>query len=243
MAKQPMDPYKAIARFYDDITSERSDIDFVANLIAKYHPKAQTVLDLGCGTGTTLCYLSKIFEVTGLDQSSAMLKIAKSKMLHGKFLQGDMRSFALTERFDVIACLLDTINHLLSFSEWKQVFKNAHKHLNPGGVFIFDVNTEAKYHHFMQASPFVEDDSESILIFEVTKASKNIFALHSKVFEKQRSGLYKFSESCVSERTFPMPQIRSNLEKRFQAVYMKDIERSRVTSESQMVYFICKKRR
>ena len=59
-------------------------------------------------------------------------------------IEADIASFELDERFDVVICVFDTLDHLPRFELWESLFACVRAHLAPGGVFIFDVNTVAK---------------------------------------------------------------------------------------------------
>ena len=56
-----------------------------------------------------------IRSLTGLDQSPEMLALAERKVPRARLIQGDMSSFSLGERFDVVICVFDSLNHLLTF--------------------------------------------------------------------------------------------------------------------------------
>jgi SAM-dependent methyltransferase len=92
--------------------------------------------------------LRPTYKVTGLDLSPDMLQLAAAKLPGVRLIEADMRAFDLEERFDVALCLFDSINHLLHFAEWKAVFARAHDHLNDGGIFIFDINTQRQLASF-----------------------------------------------------------------------------------------------
>src|SRR5438876_4557880 len=140
-----MPSYDVFAPFYDAVQGDRAQhARYLCSLIRKHAPRARTVLELACGTGSILKQLWTHYEVTGLDLSEEMLEIAAEKVPGVPLFRGDMTSFDLGVRFDVVLCVYDSINHLLRFDEWKAVFARAHKHLDDGGVFISDINTKRK---------------------------------------------------------------------------------------------------
>ena len=108
-----MTSYDVIARFYDDIMGDqKGSAQNIRKLIRKNNPKASSLLELGCGTGSYLSYLSKFYKVCGIDSSLNMLAIARNKLPNTPLYNNDMSSFQFTESFDAIICLTDTINHL-----------------------------------------------------------------------------------------------------------------------------------
>ena len=73
-----------------------------------------------------------------------MLSIARKKLPHVRFYRKDMVRFDLGRKFDVIICVFDSINHVLKFADWQKIFRNAARHLEDDGLFLFDINTQAK---------------------------------------------------------------------------------------------------
>jgi predicted TPR repeat methyltransferase len=78
-------------------------------------------------------HLRPEYEVTGLDVSAPMLKVAAAKLPGVPLVEADMTQFELGERFDVVLCVYDSINHLLEFGQWEAVFERVHEHLDRGG--------------------------------------------------------------------------------------------------------------
>jgi cyclopropane fatty-acyl-phospholipid synthase-like methyltransferase len=84
---------------------------------------------LACGTGSVLKHLAKHYDVCGFDLSKEMLSIARHKVPRARLLRQGMVSFCLAERFDAICCVFDSINHVLTFADWKRLFATVHQHL------------------------------------------------------------------------------------------------------------------
>src|ERR1700731_4161181 len=134
--------YDSFARFYDAVNGEPEDrISEILHHIALRRPDASSVLELGCGTGAVLAGLGSGFDVTGIDLSSEMVSFARRRLPDARFVHGDITSFDLGVTFDVVVCVFDTLNHITTWDGWTSVFKNAGRHLKPGGLFIFDLNT------------------------------------------------------------------------------------------------------
>src|SRR5262245_1992768 len=93
---------------------------FARGLIELHAPEARTLLELGCGTGAVLELLP--FDLTGVDLSEEMLRVARAKRPGARFVHGDMTTLALGETFDVVLCIADAINHLRPFAQWERVF-------------------------------------------------------------------------------------------------------------------------
>src|SRR5512146_2737055 len=99
------------AQYYDEIYAS-VDKGYAAEaakahaIIKKYkRTKGKSLLDVGCGTGVHAGYLSKYYQVEGLDLDARMLAVAKKKHPKIRFHQGDMVAFDLGRQFDVVVSL------------------------------------------------------------------------------------------------------------------------------------------
>lgn len=97
--------------------------------------EARTLLNLGCGGGHNDCTLKKHFDVTGVDTSEAMLKLAKQLNPQVAYLAGDMRTMRLNKTFDAVT-IFDSVNYMLTVEDLRAAFMTAFVHLKPGGVFF-----------------------------------------------------------------------------------------------------------
>ena len=151
-----MAAYAKLDRFYDAAMGDRTETAAcIRRLILQHNPKARTLLELACGTGAILKILAESYDVAGLDISPQMLALARKKLPHVRFYRKDMVKFELATKFDVIICVFDSINHVLKFTDWQKIFRSAARHLEEGGLFLFDINTEAKLRRLINAPTWV----------------------------------------------------------------------------------------
>ncbi len=101
--------------------------------------RGRTLLNVGCGTGSHDLHLQKHFEVTGIDLNRDVLRLARKKNPRVAYRQGDMKVFTLGKRFNVITALTGVMLYNYSYEELKTTVENLHRHLEPGGVLIFNV--------------------------------------------------------------------------------------------------------
>lgn len=236
-----MPSYDTFARFYDAIMGDRATAtERLRGLIRKANPEAKNVLELGCGTCSVLKHLEKDYEVWGLDLSPKMLSIARRKVPEAKLQRQDMVRFRVPERFDVICSVFDSINHVLSFADWKKVFANARSHLNDGGVFIFDINTQKKLRRHIAEPPWVHKFGNNFLILEITDAPRNSSNWNIRVFERMKGNRYSLHEENIREKSFPIHKIVRALRALFRRIEIIDTDRRRPSPESERLYFICK---
>jgi len=108
----------------------------VTQLIRQYtRREVHALLNMGCGGGKNAFNLKQHFVVTGLDISPAMLDLARRLNPECSFVQADMRTFSLPERFDAIL-IDDAICYMTTEADLRAVFERAYAHLNAGGVMV-----------------------------------------------------------------------------------------------------------
>ena len=164
--------YENLASVYD-VFMDNVDYDgwcaCLTGMLREAGIREGLVCELGCGTGDMTERLARAgYDMIGIDSSAEMLGVAQSKELRrrhpdlagedtaqpGKpaetvnsilYLQQDMRSFELygTVRAGISMC--DSLNYITEEEELLQVFRLVNNYLDPGGLFLFDVNTPACY--------------------------------------------------------------------------------------------------
>jgi len=140
--------YKTIAPYYDLIIPRdiKGICDSIEAIIKRYRKK-KNILDLGCGTGRFSVELAKRgYHVTGLDITEEMLKVArqnaKKVKINIKYIKGDIRSFKLPKKTDVIWAR-GSVGDIINGDDVKRAFKNIGNNLSKEGIFIFDVRDDS----------------------------------------------------------------------------------------------------
>lgn len=145
-----MSAYLSLAPWYDDLTRDvpyGAFADFYEAIFQKYGVTPSLILDLACGTGTlTLELARRGYELIGVDGSEDMLAVAQEKALEASvdvkplFLCQTMEALDLYGTVSAAVCSLDGVNYLPPDS-LGTVFERLRLFVEPGGLFIFDVNT------------------------------------------------------------------------------------------------------
>lgn len=134
-------PYERSAELYDHLYGRKpvgAEVEQIRALVAARCPGARSLLDVGCGTGAHLAQLRAWIAVEGLDASPHMLAVARRKLPDVALHHGDMRSFALERRFDVVTCLFSAIGYVRSAAELAGAIATMARHLNPGGLLAVE---------------------------------------------------------------------------------------------------------
>ena len=149
-----------------------------------------SALDLACGTGV-LCRILQEGGIPsrGMDLSEGMIAIARQSNPHIPFDVADMLTYAPGERFDLITCTGDAINHIPDLADVEKIFANVYSWLKPGGYFIFDLLDEQE---ISTAEPFdLEFDAHITARFQITRPAPDRVHLQTRVFE---DGVHAFTE-------------------------------------------------
>ena len=162
-----MNAYHALASSYDRLTN---DVDYAAivafyeEILKKENIQPRSAIDLACGTGSVALLLAERYDrVLGVDMSEEMLTVAFQRAVE----QGHMPTFVcqqlqqlrLPRAVDMAVCALDGLDYILDPAECKEAIRRVYKALNPGGVFIFDVNTPEKL-KAMDGQVFLDEDDD-----------------------------------------------------------------------------------
>jgi SAM-dependent methyltransferase len=233
-----MTSYERFGEFYDAVMGDRrAAAEQVMELIRAAKPHAKNVLELGCGTGSILKRLQDAYEVSGLDISGKMLSVARKKVPRSKLFRQDMVDFRIDGRFDVILCVFDSINHVRRFSDWKKVFAAVHRHLLPGGCFIFDINTQRKLERLIAGPPWVHRFGRNMLIIDVTALPSRGSNWNVRVFEHLNGSRYALHEEDIVEVSFPLAQVVTALRAHYVKVRIIDPDRSRPSAKTERLFF------
>ncbi len=193
--------YGDFAYIYDKLTDDveyEIRANYIEELIKKHFGKhPEIVCDLGCGTGTICSIMHKKgYDMIGIDNSPDMLNVASGKNTDGKilFLNQDICDFELYGTVDVFLSMLDTVNYITDEKDVERMFKLVYNYLNPGGIFIFDVNSQYKFENVLGDNTLIFETDDVFYTWE-NWYEEEFLDFHLNFFVKDKKGLYtRFSE-------------------------------------------------
>lgn len=156
--------YEAIAPVYDAFTAHHQYEQWLTSLLDvlnRHDVHGKRLLDVACGTGKSFIpMLDWGWEVTACDVSASMVALAQEKVGDRAALSvADMRELPTFGEFDLVWCIDDAVNYLLSTEEVEQAFSGMRRNLGPQGLMLFDLNTLYAYRTFFAEKAVVERDS------------------------------------------------------------------------------------
>lgn len=258
MSEQYSDFASVYDRFMDD-TPYRKWCDFLVGTIEKYgvskperdaedllDSERNLVVDLGCGTGTlTELLYERGYDCIGVDCSEDMLDIAMQKKEKSGseilYLCQDMRELELYSTVGTIVSVCDSLNYILEEEELLTVFSLVNNYLYPGGIFVFDFNTDYKYREIIGDATIAENREDCSFIWEnYYDPEEEINEYDVTVFVEEEKGLFrKFTENHF-QRGYTVETMTGLVERAgMKILKVLDADtRDAVTPKSQRVYIV-----
>ena len=158
-----MGAYEALAVSYDRLTNDvdyEATVAFYEEILKQEGLKPRTAVDLACGTGSVTAILArKGLQVIGVDMSEEMLTVASQKAADAWFICQKLQQLRLPKAVDLAVCALDSLDYITDPEDCKEAIRKTYKYLNPGGIFVFDVNTPEKL-RAMDGQVFLDEDED-----------------------------------------------------------------------------------
>jgi cyclopropane fatty-acyl-phospholipid synthase-like methyltransferase len=248
-----IDIYKDFAYLYDRLIG---DIDYskwadrIEDIFKQNNLKPSLVLDLGCGTGSFCIEMAKRnYDMIGIDISSDMLSCAKTKsqnlgLDNILYLNQSMSDFELYGTVDAIVCLLDSVNYLTSKNDLKKMFKLVKNYLNPGGLFIFDINSEKKLSSTFGNNLFYEVSDDMTCLWQNRYDSKKKICEFDITMFVNEDGKYARYDEIQYERAYSIKEITDAIKNTGLSFIGKyeNIKVNKVDKNKDRIFFVCGKR-
>ncbi len=263
-----MEAYTGFAKVYDlfmDNVPYGEWSRYLIGLLQEFQASQGLVLELGCGTGKMTRLLAAAgYDMIGIDNSPEMLQLAQeageaSAMQEGAveeaeilYLLQDMREFELYGTVQAVVSVCDSMNYILEEEELLQAFRLVNNYLNPGGVFIFDLNTPYKYRELLGESTICENRPEGSFIWEnyfdeeeqINQYDLTLFVREEGSGKAGGGCLYRKYEETHFQRAYGIEQVKGLLDRagmEFVAAY-DAFTHNPPRKDSERVYVIARER-
>ncbi len=244
--------YNDFAEVYDKLQDADYGkfVDYYERIFQKFGKTPKLVLDLACGTGNiTIPMAKRGYDMIGLDLSCEMLNIARDKaMAEGMdilFLNQDMCEMELYGTVDAIVCALDGLNYITDPDDMQEIFRLVANYLNPGGVMIFDMNSEYKLREVLGGNTFVceEEDIYYVWQSEFCEETK-VCDFELNFFCRQADGSYTRFDEYQAERAYSTDEITKYAKSVGLNVegFYKPFEFATVSDKDERIFFVISKK-
>ena len=217
-----MEAYTGFAAVYDtfmDNVPYGEWCEYLAGLLKENGVESGLVLDLGCGTGSlTELLAARGYDMIGIDYSEEMLELAAGKRAESGqdilYLCQDMREFELYGTVRAVVSICDCINYITDPADLAEVFSLVNNYLDPGGLFIFDMNTIHKYQDVIGDTTIAEDREDGSFIWENSYDRENALNVYElALFLPREDGLYEKCEEEHVQKAYSIEAIKAMIVK------------------------------
>lgn len=245
-----METYSGFAEVYDlfmDNVPYEAWSNYLIQILKQNNIEDGLVLDLGCGTGKMTRLLAKAgYDMIGIDLSEEMLGIARAQEPEASgilYLNQDMREFELYGTVKAVVSICDSMNYITEEEDLLTVFKLVNNYLDPGGIFVFDMNTIYKYREILGETTICENREEGSFIWDnYYDEEEQINEYDLTLFIKEEDGRYRKYEETHYQRGYDLEKVKALIAEagmEFVACYGED-SFDPPEEQSERVYFIAR---
>lgn len=234
-------------RFTDDVPYERW-ADFFERIFQQKQVKPNIILDLACGTGSlTRILAQRGYDMIGADQSEDMLMMAQENCMGISensvlLLRQPMQELDLYGSIDACICCLDSVNYVEDPEMLREAMKRVFMFLEPGGLFIFDINTRSKLER-IDGQSFVREDEDVFCVWQCMIGEGDLCHYDFDIFELNEEGAWNRYQEHHVERIYEPETLLDMLK---QAGFTEIEQRGELSDEAptekeERIFFIARK--
>lgn len=213
-----MEAYGALAESYDRLTSDvdyRATVKFYDEILRREGIVPRSVADLACGTGSvSAIFAERGLRVVGVDISEEMLTVAQQKTAGMDnppwFVCQPLQKLRLSRAVDLAVCALDSLDYITEPADCASAIRRIYKALNPGGIFIFDVNTPQKL-RAMDGQVFLDEDEDVYCVWRGEFDEKTNICSYGMDLFQRRGGVWARSFEEHREYAYSARQLTEYL--------------------------------
>ena len=245
-----MEAYQALAVSYDRLTNDvdyEATVAFYRQILEREGLRPATAVDLACGTGSIAWILCRDgLDVVGVDMSAQMLSVAAQKYPEAtrrpQFVCQQLQQLTLGRGVDLAVCALDSLDYITDPEDCRQALRRVYRVLNPGGCFIFDVNTPQKL-RAMDGQVFLDEDEDVYCVWRGSfDEETNICSYGMDLFQR-KGNLWERSFEEHQEYAYSTEQLTGYLKEAGFSIIEQYADRSfqSPAPEEQRIYFYAQK--
>ncbi|MBU1319345.1 MAG: class I SAM-dependent methyltransferase [candidate division Zixibacteria bacterium] len=201
-------------------------------------------LDIACGTGVLASILAdENIRITGIDINPEMIREAKKReySIRPNFRVADMCKFDLRSQFPVTGCFYDAINHLASEEDVRKAFRCAFLHTEPGGYYIFDINTPLGLERW---SPYCSQQRNRFIVTQDGTYDKSTGTRDIKIeaFVKDSNDEVRYVNEMIREKAYPLSFIQHALaEAGFRKFAFEPFRNEGTVRDAERLFTVCRR--
>jgi SAM-dependent methyltransferase len=243
MKVETMSLYENFAKVYDCVMDQALYDQWLAFSLRHFPEKTHEILELACGSGAlSRKFTEQNFDVLGVDLSPEMLILAEKRAPKARFELGDMRKLPYNAQFDVVSCYSDSLCYLSNLKELRRTIDGVYAALREDGVFLFDVHSIYQMDTLFSGYSYHENEEDYAFLWDSYPGEVPHSIEHDLTFFiKDEKGSFLRRDERHKERTYPMKDYLSALDKFSTVEVYADFSDRQPTDKSRRWFFVCKK--
>ena len=214
-----MSSYGALADWYDSLTEDvdyEGLFDYLNAIMKRRGLRPRRVLDMACGTGS-LSYLfaEHGYETIGVDLSEDMLVRAAAKAGETSnqpiFYHGNMNSFVLQPKVDLLVCMLDSFNYMDTPQQGRAAIKCFSRTVADQGLLVFDVRPPEQLRAF-DGQMFMDETEDVVCIWRTEFDETENQCFYGMDIFVREGNLWRREQEEHLEYAFELSWIQKELE-------------------------------
>ena len=154
------------------------------------------------------------------------------------FLHQSMPKLDLYGTVDAAVCCLDSLNYLTDPAEVRRTFQRLHLFIAPGGVLVFDVNTEAKL-AALDGQVFLDETEDTYCVWR-TEYHRGLCTYYMDLFQRRADGAWQRREELHRQRAYTVAELTAWLtEAGFGDIRVYGDRKLRRPAENEQRVYIC----
>lgn len=248
-----MSSYDVLSLAYDQLTDNveyEARSKYISGFFHRFGIADGILLDLACGSGRLTVLLAQMgYDMIGADASAGMLSYAQARAADAgvdvRFICQDMRDLDLYGTVRGCVCSLDSINHLTSLADVQTVFQKVSLFTEPGGLFVFDVNTIYKHRYVLKDNVFAFETDDFFLTWQNELQPDGVTVCNTvDLFYTENGGVYRRESESFLEKAYSVGALQKVAESagfEICGIY-DDMTAHPPTPLSERIYFVCRKK-
>lgn len=205
-----MSGYGDFAYVYDRLMDEAEydkRAEYLLDIFSEYDRCPSLMLDLACGTGNiTARFQAKGIDMIGVDCSEDMLAIARENHPELMLLCQDAAELELYGTVDGAICCLDSLNHITDYADFKKAIARTALFLEPGRLFVFDLNTVYKHDCVLADNTFVKEYDDLFCVWQNFTDETHLTEIDLDFFTKS-GNIWERSSDSFAEKGYTEAEI------------------------------------
>ncbi len=210
--------YEDFSYIYDKLSFDLEYEKYSKNILRLVDENSidrDNMLELAAGSGMLTKYFFDEFKnIDALDISIDMLNVFANKYDpdNVNLIYYDMVEFENPESYDLIVILLDSINYVTNPKDLEKLFSNCYKNLKPGGLLVFDINSEYKMKEVFGSNCYVYEYEDIFYTWD-NFMKNDLIDMHLNFFIEDEEGKYDRIYEFQQERLYEREYVKNLVEK------------------------------